>query len=97
MRIIATLAALLLAPAALAQPAAGIDRDAIDAAVRPQDDLFRHVNGTWLATFEIPPDRSSYGSFIGLRDQAQRGVRAIIEEAAAGGFAGVVVVGAAAG
>ena len=34
-----------------------------------QDDLFRHVNGTWLAKTEIPADRSSWGSFDRLRGQ----------------------------
>jgi putative endopeptidase len=55
----------------------------VDAAVRPQDDLFRHVNGKWLATAEIPADRASHGSFYVLREQAEVDVRAIIEEAAA--------------
>ncbi len=55
----------------------------VDAAVRPQDDLYRHVNGRWLATATIPDDKSSYGSFYVLREQAEAQVRAIIEEAAA--------------
>ena len=36
----------------------GIDLTAVDEAVRPQDDFYRHVNGTWLETFEIPEDRN---------------------------------------
>ncbi len=55
----------------------------VDPAVRPQDDLFRHVNGRWLATAEIPADKSAYGSFMVLREQAEARVRTIIEEAAA--------------
>ena len=55
----------------------------LDASVRPQDDLFRHVNGRWLATAEIPADRSSHGSFYVLREKAEEHVRTIIEEAAA--------------
>jgi putative endopeptidase len=55
----------------------------LDPSVRPQDDLFRHVNGRWLATVEIPDDRSSHGSFYILREQAEAHVRTIIEEAAA--------------
>jgi putative endopeptidase len=51
-----------------------------DPAVRPQDDLFRHVNGTWLANAQIAPDRSAAGNFIDLVDQAERDVRIIIEE-----------------
>jgi putative endopeptidase len=32
-----------------AQPKSGILVHELDAEVRPQDDLFRHVNGAWLA------------------------------------------------
>lgn len=58
-------------------------RPGFDHAIRPQDDLFGHVNGTWLATEEIPSDRSSWGPFVTLADQAEEHVRAIIEELAA--------------
>ncbi|WP_307816491.1 M13 family metallopeptidase [Nocardioides limicola] len=58
---------------------AGMDHD-----VRPQDDLFGHVNGRWLAEAEIPADRSSWGPFVQLADRAEEQVRAIIEECAAG-------------
>ncbi len=50
--------------------------------VRVQDDLFRHVHGEWLATAEIPADRSMDGSFYRLRDAAEADGRAIVEEAA---------------
>ena len=50
-----------------------------DPSVRPQDDLYRHVNGGWLKTAEIPADRSSWGSFMVLREEAQHAVRQIIE------------------
>jgi len=49
-------------------------------AVRPQDDLFQHVNGHWLDHFEIPPDRGSDGAFRELHDQAEKQVHQIIEE-----------------
>ena len=45
-----------------------------------QDDLYRHVNGTWLAETEIPADKSITGSFIALRDAAEQAVREIITE-----------------
>jgi putative endopeptidase len=41
----------------------GIAVEYIDPAVRPQDDLFTHLNGKWLATTEIPADKASWGSF----------------------------------
>jgi predicted metalloendopeptidase len=39
----------------------GLDLAAIEHAVAPGDDFFRHANGTWLKATEIPPDRSSWG------------------------------------
>jgi putative endopeptidase len=53
--------------------------------IRPQDDLFGHVNGTWLDTVEIPADRSSWGPFVQLADVAEEQVHAIIESLAASG------------
>jgi putative endopeptidase len=62
----------------------GIEIDELAVDVRPQDDLFRHVNSRWLANTEIPPDRAAHGAFHMLHDQAELDVRAILEEAAAG-------------
>lgn len=63
----------------------GIDLDALDPAVRPQDDLYRHVNGRWIAGHEIPADRAMDGAFRALHDQAEEHVREIIVDLAAGG------------
>jgi putative endopeptidase len=57
-------------------------REGMDLAVRPQDDLFGHVNGHWLATEEIPADKGSWGPFLQLADTAEQQVRDIIEELA---------------
>jgi putative endopeptidase len=46
--------------------------------IRPQDDLFGHVNGRWLDETEIPSDRSSWGPFVQLADVAEAQVRDII-------------------
>ncbi|HEX7416978.1 MAG TPA: hypothetical protein VF315_02900, partial [Steroidobacteraceae bacterium] len=40
----------------------GLDLAGFDRSVRPQDDFYRFANGNWLASTEIPPDRSSYGA-----------------------------------
>lgn len=58
---------------------AGIDTEWTDEDVRVQDDLFRHVNGRWLREVEIPADKSSYGSFHMLHDEAEQAVRDIVE------------------
>jgi putative endopeptidase len=55
-----------------------IDFSTFDLDVRIQDDLFRHVNGTWLDTTEIPADKPLTGAFMELRDQAEAAVRDII-------------------
>ncbi|MGQ0572777.1 MAG: M13 family metallopeptidase [Pseudonocardia sp.] len=60
----------------------GLDLRWVDPAVRPQDDLFGHVNGRWCDTHEIPPDRAQDGAFRALRDRAEIDVRAIVEQAA---------------
>ena len=66
-------------------PLSGIDLSNIDASVRPQDDLYQHVNGTWLKSTEIPDDRPLEGTFTALRDGAELAVKEIIEDAAARG------------
>jgi putative endopeptidase len=64
--------------------ASGIKTDELDPAVRPQDDLFRHVNGRWLDTTEIPSDRSAWGSFVALAEQSEERVRQIITDLSEG-------------
>ncbi len=61
----------------------GVDMTFVDPKVRPQDDLFRHVNGKWLAEAPIPADRPLDGAFYKLRDKSEADLRAIIEESAA--------------
>ena len=60
----------------------------MDSTIRPQDDLFGHVNGTWLAEEEIPADRASWGPFVTLADIAEQQVHAIIDELVARRAAG---------
>jgi len=57
---------------------AGIDLAELDSTVRPQDDLFRHVNGKWIARTEMPGDKARYGSFAILAENAEAAVREII-------------------
>ncbi|MCU1586052.1 MAG: peptidase [Microbacteriaceae bacterium] len=61
----------------------GILADELDPDVRPQDDLYRHVNGRWIARTEIPADKARYGSFHVLAEEAEKAVRDIIEDAQA--------------
>jgi putative endopeptidase len=66
-------------------PLSGIDLSNIDATVRPQDDLYEHVNGGWLKSTTIPDDRPLEGTFTALRDGSELAVKEIIEDAAGRG------------
>ena len=57
----------------------GIDRAGMDKSVRPQDDLFLAVNGTWVKNTEIPADKSAWGTFYELRDRTDHQVRELVE------------------
>ena len=59
----------------------GIDLTELDPEVRPQDDLFRHVTGKWMARTPIPEYKARYGSFHVLAEEAEKAVREIIEDA----------------
>jgi len=60
--------------------ASGIDLAELDPAVRPQDDLFRHVNGKWIDRTELPADKARYGAFHVLHEEAEAAIQAIIIE-----------------
>ncbi len=61
-----------------------LDFTHFDHSVRPVDDLFRHANGAWLKTVEIPADKSGAGAFLDLRDESEKAVRDIIVSTADG-------------
>jgi len=50
----------------------------LDPDIRPQDDLFRHVNGRWLAATPIPDDKPAAGAFVDLRDASEIAIRDIV-------------------
>jgi putative endopeptidase len=57
----------------------GLDLQYFDSAVRPQDDLYRYVNGKWLDTMAIPADKARYGSFYEVSDATEMQLRGIVE------------------
>ncbi len=61
----------------------GVQTRYMDAAVKPGDDFFRFVNGKWLDSTEIPADRTSFGSFIALRDLSETRMHTILDELSA--------------
>ena len=89
--LLAAAAAVMVSAAspALAQTAAkpaygtwGYDATAMDPSVKPGDDFFAYVNGSWLKRTEIAPDRTFVGIDSVLNDQIDRDVRAIVEDMA---------------
>ena len=88
MRAMGTRIALLLCAAiavggTLGEVRSGVNVADLDPSIRPQDDLFRHVNGRWLRSTEIPAEKVSYDTFGQLGDKVEADLRAIVEELAA--------------
>jgi endothelin-converting enzyme/putative endopeptidase len=81
-------ASLLAAVSASAQPAKpvygdwGYDAAAMDKSVKPGDDFWAYVNGTWDKNTQIAADRASAGPFVTLSDDAEKDVRQIVERLA---------------
>ncbi len=74
------------APPAAAPPlSSGIDLQYVDSSVRAQDDFYRHLNGKWLDTFEIPADKSGYSSFTKIYDETQVQLHDLVDEASKAG------------
>lgn len=57
----------------------GIDPTSFSSVTSPADDLFRYVNGPWIDTYRLPDDRSRYGAFDRLAEDAENQIRDILE------------------
>ncbi|MYM97954.1 M13 family metallopeptidase [Duganella vulcania] len=64
-----------------AQQASGIDLKSLDTAIRPQDDFYGYVNGVWTRNTDIPADKSTWGTYIELRETAQGQLRTLMDAA----------------
>ena len=60
----------------------GLDKAELNASESPKHNLFRHVNGKWLDSTEIPEDKAVYGSFYMLADDSELAVKEVLEAAA---------------
>jgi len=58
----------------------GINLDLMDKSVKPSDNFFRYVNGSWLDKTEIPNDKTRWGSFDELRQKTDNDVLALLKE-----------------
>ena len=59
----------------------GIAVDLMDKSVRPNDNFFQFVNGTWLKNTAIPADKTRWGSFDELRQNTDKDALAILNAA----------------
>ncbi len=59
----------------------GINVSNMDMKVKPNDDFFRFVNGSWLDKTEIPADKTTWGSFNELRQKTDKDALEILAEA----------------
>lgn len=66
-----------------AQQHPGINLSYMDKKVKPSDNFFRYVNGTWVDNTDIPGDKTRWGSFDELRETTNNDALAILKEAAA--------------
>lgn len=60
-------------------PESGIELEERDLSLHPGDDLYRHMNGRWMDRSSIPNDKSRYGAFTVLSEEAEKAVLDIIE------------------
>ncbi|MFL6725302.1 MAG: M13 family metallopeptidase [Sphingomicrobium sp.] len=58
----------------------GYDKSAMDSSVKPGDDFWAYVNGTWDNRTQIAADRASAGPFVTLSDQSEKDVRDIVQQ-----------------
>jgi putative endopeptidase len=57
----------------------GLDLTTHDSTVKPGDDFYRYADGHWLDSTQIPADRTNWGTFMQLSDEADNKLRRIVE------------------
>ncbi|WP_299175915.1 M13 family metallopeptidase [uncultured Chryseobacterium sp.] len=56
----------------------GLDLSLMDKSVRPQDDIYNFVNGSWMKTAKIPSDKPTWGSFNKLAEDTDNNSMSIL-------------------
>ena len=75
----------LIALVSFAQPVIKlkfIDSSNMDLSVKPGQNFYNYANGAWIKNNPIPPSKTSWGSFLVLRDASLDALKNILEEAA---------------
>jgi predicted metalloendopeptidase len=79
---LAAAAIVVLTASALGQDSHTVDIAGMDRTVRPGDDFYRFANGAWMNVAEIPPDSSSWGRLVELREDTRHRTAEILEDSA---------------
>nr|WP_314678530.1 M13 family metallopeptidase [uncultured Capnocytophaga sp.] len=58
----------------------GLDLSTMDTSVRPQDDFYNYVNGSWMKTAKIPSDKTSWGTYYMLDDITEANCLSILDD-----------------
>ncbi len=61
----------------------GVDLTGLDTSTKPGKDFNAYASGHWMKETQIPSDRSRWGMFDALREEADANVRTILDEAKA--------------
>ncbi|MXS70358.1 M13 family metallopeptidase [Chryseobacterium binzhouense] len=56
----------------------GLDISLMDKSVRPQDDFYNYVSGSWMKTAQIPSDKPTWGSFNKLAEDTDNNSMTIL-------------------
>jgi putative endopeptidase len=59
-----------------------IETKYFDQSIKPGDDFYQYVNGSWMKTAKIPGDQTYIGSFYDVIDSTKIRVKSILEDAA---------------
>lgn len=56
-----------------------LDLSARDTTISPAENFFEYANGTWLKNTQIPSDKTGWGSFNVVRDEALKNMKSILD------------------
>jgi len=61
-------------------PEKGLELSAMDTSLRPGDDFYNYVSGSWMKTAKIPADKPAWGSFYMLMEKTDEQCLSILDD-----------------